>query len=131
MLDRCLPDDATAFIESATLLCSFRAGEPCGPVSQTWLFLAQGIKWPPVVRHLPTELRRILGLDEIEDVASIDAFLAMQAVQVVDVLIQLLRCTHERCKGWGAMMRTMNSGTMWSQSGLVYLCKSMSLLTPV
>ena len=130
LLDRCLPGDAEMLVTVALELCEPQAGKPCAPVQLAWVFLLQGIKWPPVVERVPAELRESLEIASGDAIASSDEFLNMQAPQFVDCLVRFIEWASGGIEAWGPMMSTMNSGTMWSQSGLVHLGKSMGLLSP-
>ena len=130
LLDRCLPGDAAMLVTVSLELCDPLAGRPCAPAQLAWMFLLQGIKWPPVVGHAPAALRETLGIASSDAIASSAAFLGMRAPQFVDCLVRLLEFASDGIASWGPMMTIMNSGTMWSKSGLVHLCKGMGLLSP-
>jgi len=108
VLDWCVPGDANAYVEGVLHLVCPTPGRACSPSEATLMFLLQGIKWPPCVRKF------------CETIGTRDVLLEMTAAKLVEFFVDLLRWAHEKVGNWATMFRTMNTGTMWSKSGLVY-----------
>ncbi len=109
-----VPGDITAFLELASSL-SPRLGHDIHPQMLTALFLAQCVKWPPVVRFM----QRYLHERDL---------LSFQWSDYHALVVACLAHAHQR--PWKQMHSRMNAGIMHATTGLAMNASYLGIVAP-